>query len=273
MKHRNGIDAEEDPLKNALKARLAEGKACMNGWLSIPSGLSAEVMARAGWHSITVDLQHGVQDYLSMVECFQALGAYPVTPMVRVPWNEPGIIGKVLDAGAWGVICPMVNSAEEARALVSACLYPPHGARSNGPVRAGGYGEPGSLYQSFANDELIILPMIETRKGVENLEEILNVPGISGAYVGPSDMGLSFGLSPTLDREEPAILAIYERIIQETAKRGQVCGLHNGTPAYAARMIELGFRIVTITSDATLLGKIAQDTVKQIRAAASGLAD
>ncbi|MBY5406431.1 2,4-dihydroxyhept-2-ene-1,7-dioic acid aldolase [Rhizobium leguminosarum] len=245
----------------------------MNGWLGIPSGYSAEVMARAGWHSITVDLQHGIQDYLSMVECFQAIGAYPVTPMVRVPWNEPGIIGKVLDAGAWGVICPMVNTAKEAQALVSACLYPPNGTRSNGPARAGGYGEPGNLYQSFANDELLILPMIETRDAIDNLDEILNVPGISGVYVGPSDMGLSFGLSPTLDREEEEILAIYRRIVTETRKRGLFCGLHNGAPAYAARMIELGFRIVTITSDATLLGKIAQDTVKQIRAASGGLAD
>jgi 4-hydroxy-2-oxoheptanedioate aldolase len=243
----------------------------MNGWLSIPSGLSAEIMARAGWHSITVDLQHGVQDYRSMVECFHAIGAYPVTPMVRVPWNEPGIIGKVLDAGAWGVICPMVSSAEEARALVSACLYPPHGARSNGPVRAGGYGEPGSIYQNFANDELMILPMVETRKGVENLEEILDVPGISGVYVGPSDMGLAFGLSPTLDREEAEILDIYERIVKETEKRKQICGLHNGAPAYAARMIELGFRIVTITSDATLLDKVAKDAVNQIRTAVGGL--
>jgi 4-hydroxy-2-oxoheptanedioate aldolase len=115
--------------------------------------------------------------------------------------------------------------------------------------------------------------MIETRQGVENLEQILDVPGISGVYIGPSDMGLAFGLSPTLDREEEAILSIYERIVRETTKRNQICGIHNGSPAYAARMIQLGFRIVTITSDATLLDKIAKDTVKQIRTAVSGLVD
>ena len=259
-------------MKNALKSRLAAGKACLNGWLVIPSGFSAEVMAKAGWHSVTVDLQHGVQDYLTMVQCFQAMGAYPVTPMVRVPWNEPGLVGKALDAGAWGIICPMVNNAEETRALVAACLYPPAGHRSNGPVRAGGYGEGGVLYQSFANDELLIFPMIETKQAVDNLEEILDVPGISGVYVGPSDMGLSFGLSPTLDREEDSILDIYGRIIRETKKRGLVAGLHNGSPAYAARMIALGFRIVTITSDATLLGRIAYETVRQIQAASGDLA-
>ena len=96
---------------NKLKARLKSGKACVNAWLAIPSGFSAEVMAQCGWDSVTVDMQHGVQDYQSMVQCFQAMDKHPITPLVRVPWNEPGIIGKVLDGGAWGVICPMVNNA------------------------------------------------------------------------------------------------------------------------------------------------------------------
>ena len=110
---------------NKLKARLKSGKACVNAWLAIPSGFSAEVMAQCGFDSVTVDMQHGVQDYLSMVQCFQAMDKYPITPLVRIPWNEPGIIGKVLDGGAWGVICPMVNTPAEAKALASACLYPP----------------------------------------------------------------------------------------------------------------------------------------------------
>ena len=125
---------------NHLKRRLQAGKACVNAWLAIPSGFSAEVMAQCGWDSVTVDMQHGVQDYHSMVACFQAMDKHPITPLVRVPWNEPGIIGKVLDGGAWGVICPMVNNVAEAKALVSYALYPPKGKRSNGPIRAGAYG-------------------------------------------------------------------------------------------------------------------------------------
>src|SRR3954466_4261569 len=117
-------------MSNKLKARITAGKAAVNGWLAIPSGFSAEVMAQCGWDSVTVDLQHGVQDYLSMVQCFQAMQSHPVTPMVRVPWNEPGIIGKVLDGGAYGVICPMVNTREEAEKLVSYSKYPPKGVRS-----------------------------------------------------------------------------------------------------------------------------------------------
>ena len=173
---------------NKLRARLKSGKACVNAWLAIPAGFSAEVMAQCGFDSVTVDMQHGVQDYLSLVQCYQAMDRYPITPMVRVPWNEPGIIGKVLDAGAWGVICPMINTPAEAKALANACLYPPKGRRSNGPIRAGAYGE-GTSYQSVANDEVLVIPMIETQEALDNLDGILDVPGISGIYVGPSDLG------------------------------------------------------------------------------------
>ena len=106
-------------LTNNVKKVWASGKAVVNAWLAIPSGFSAEVIAQCGFDSVTVDMQHGVQDYLSMVQCFQAMNGHPVTPMVRVPWNEPGIIGKVLDGGAYGVICPMINTPQEAKNLVS----------------------------------------------------------------------------------------------------------------------------------------------------------
>ncbi len=147
---------------------------------------------------------------------------------MRVPWNEPGIIGKVLDGGAWGVICPMVNTKAEAQRLVEYSLYPPAGKRSNGPIRAAMYGE-ASNYQKIANNEVMVIPMIETQEAIDNIEAILDVPGISGIYVGPSDLGFSMGLTPILDREEPKILGIYEKLIQETKKRGLFAGLHNGT--------------------------------------------
>ena len=247
-----------------LKQRISEGKACVNGWLAIPSGFSAEVMAQCGWDTVTVDMQHGVQDYLSMVQCFQAMQAHPVTPLVRVPWNEPGIIGKVLDGGAMGVICPMVNNAAEAKALADACLYPPMGKRSNGPIRAAMYGE-ASDYQKTANDEILVIPMIETREGIDNIEEILQVPGISGIYIGPSDMGLSLGMIPILDREEPNILAIYEKLLASCKKHGKFAGLHNGSAAYASRMIGMGFQLVTIANDSGLMAKAAKEAVAAVR--------
>jgi 4-hydroxy-2-oxoheptanedioate aldolase len=251
---------------NKLRARLKSGKACVNAWLAIPSGFSAEVMAQCGFDSVTVDMQHGVQDYLSLVQCYQAMDRYPITPMVRVPWNEPGIIGKVLDAGAWGVICPMINTPAEAKALANACLYPPQGRRSNGPIRAAAYGE-GTSYQLVANDEVLVIPMIETQEALDNLDAILDVPGISGIYVGPSDLGFSLGLKPMLDREEPKVLSIYEMLIKATSKRGLFAGVHNLTGTYAARMVDMGFRLVTLANDSGLMARAARAEIAATRKA------
>jgi 4-hydroxy-2-oxoheptanedioate aldolase len=254
-----------------LKARIDAGKASVNGWLAIPSGFSAEVMAQCGWDSVTVDMQHGVQDYQSMVQCFQAMQAHPVTPLVRVPWNEPGIIGKVLDGGAMGVICPMINNAAEAKALASASLYPPMGKRSNGPIRAAMYGE-ASSYQSTANQEILVIAMIETQEGIDNIDEILSVPGISGIYIGPSDMGLSLGMIPILDREEPIILEIYGKLLASCKKHGKFAGIHNGTAAYSARMMTMGFQLCTIANDSGLMARAAREAVGATRKAAGDVA-
>ncbi|MGC1441643.1 MAG: aldolase/citrate lyase family protein [Burkholderiaceae bacterium] len=248
---------------NKLKMRWKEGKAAVNGWLAIPSGFSAEVMAQCGFDSVTVDMQHGVQDYQSMIQCFQAMDSHPVTRMVRVPWNEPGIIGKALDGGAWGVIAPMINTKEQAEALVSACRYPPHGTRSNGPIRHATYGVP-SDYQKTANDEVIVIPMIETNQALENLDAILDVAGLDGIYVGPSDLAFSLGKTPQLDHEDPEILKIYERLISECGKRGIYPGIHCGSAAYAARMIQMGFRLTTIANDSGLMAKAAMEAVGQV---------
>ena len=252
-------------MPNKLKQIWQSGGAAVNGWLAIPNGFSAETMAQAGWDSVTVDLQHGVQDYMSMVGCFQAMQAHPVLPMVRVPWNEPGIVGKVLDAGAYGVICPMVNTVEEARSFVSYCRYPPAGARSNGPIRAGIYGV-STGYQKSAIEEVRCIPMIETREAVANLEAILDVPGVDAVYIGPSDLGFSHGLIPILDREEPEMLAILERVAAEANKRGLAAGVHCGSTAYAKRAIGMGFKLVTVGSDAVFIATGARQVVADMKA-------
>ncbi len=254
-------------MSNNLRRIWGEGRVAVNGWLAIPSGFAAECMAQCGWDTLTVDLQHGVQDYMSMVACFQAIGAHPVTPMVRVPWNEPGIIGKALDGGALGVICPMVNTAAEARAFVGHCKYPPDGARSNGPIRAGMYGDASSGYQATANAECLAIPMVETREAVANLDAILDVPGVAGVYVGPSDLGFSHGLVPKLDREEPEMLAIFARVVAAANARGLHAGLHCGSASYAVRAIDMGFRLVTVMNDSGLMMTAARATTSHIRTA------
>jgi 4-hydroxy-2-oxoheptanedioate aldolase len=240
-------------MSNPVKDAWKQGRAVVNGWLGIPSAFSAELMAKAGFDALTVDMQHGIQDYMSTVACMQAIQAHPVTPLVRVPWLEQGIIGKVLDAGAMGVICPMINTPAEAKALVSACRYAPVGTRSFGPVRAAIYGQGGAYFET-ANDDIAVIAMIETKQALDNLEAILDVPGIDAIYIGPSDLGITLGLPPRLDREEPEVLTIYERLLKEAAKRNIAVGLHNGTPEYALKMIKMGFRFTTISNDAALVG-------------------
>ena len=268
---RNGNGKEYEVAKNNVKKVWAEGKAVVNAWLAIPSGFSAEVIAQCGFDSVTVDMQHGVQDYLSMVQCFQAMNGHPVTPMVRVPWNEPGIIGKVLDGGAYGVICPMINTPQEAKNLVSYAKYPPKGTRSNGPIRSGMYGSAGT-YQQTANDEIVLLPMMETKTAVENMESILDVEGIDGVYIGPSDLGFSYGLVPKLDRDEPEILKIYEKIVKECGKRGLHPGIHCSGADGAVRAINMGFKLVTLSNESGLMMTYAKMQVNQTRKDSGGKA-
>ena len=228
------------------------GKAVVNGWLAIPSGFSAEVMAQCGFDAVTVDMQHGVQDYQSMVQCFQAMQAHPVTPMVRVPWNEPGIIGKVLDAGAMGVICPMINDAAECAAFVQACRYPPDGYRSSGPTRAAIYG--GADYHAKANGEMLTFAMIETAAGLANVEAIVATPGLDGVYIGPSDLSLAMGGPPGQDSQAPSLLAAFDTILAACKARGVRVGVHTNSVAYSQQMIARGFDLVTVGSDTRYLG-------------------
>ena len=258
-------------MANKVKEIWSSGKVVVNAWLAIPSGFSAEVMAQCGFDSVTVDMQHGVQDYMSMVQCFQAMQAHPVTPMVRVPWNEPGIIGKVLDGGAYGIICPMINTKDEAERFVQYAKYPPRGTRSNGPIRAMMYGSAGT-YQTTANDETLCIPMIETKTAVENLESILDVKGVAGIYIGPSDLGFSYGLHPTLDRTEPQILEIYDRIVKACEKRGIYPGIHCSGHAGATLAIQRGFKLVTIMNDSGLLAMSAKSHIAETRKNSGGKA-
>jgi len=250
--------------ENALKRLWQGGGAAVNGWLTIPSSFSAEVMAHAGWDSVTIDMQHGVVDYQAAVTMLQAISTTSAVPLVRVPWNDPSAIMKALDAGAYGVICPMVNSREEAERMVQACRYPPLGYRSSGPVRATLYA--GADYQLHANETVLPFAMIETRTALDRLDEILSTPGLEALYVGPAD--LSFSLTGRYGFDHPEGSALFEAIkhILAAAKRhGVVAGIHTGSPSYAAKMIELGFQLVSITSDSKLLADAARAAVEAAR--------
>jgi 4-hydroxy-2-oxoheptanedioate aldolase len=248
-----------------FKARLFEGEPIVNGWLHLPHGFAAELMAQARWDSLTVDLQHGAHDYASMLSCFQALAIRGVTPLARVPWNDPAWIGRVLDAGAQGIICPMVNTPEEAGRFVAAAQYPPLGSRSFGPIRAALYARTDPSYLVAANEDVVCLAQLETRQALDNLEAILETPGLDGLYIGPNDLAISLGYPPRLEREEPEIHAIYDQVIAAAGRHGRVVALHCDQPAYAKRMLARGFRLVTVGSDAGYISRGARATVAEMR--------
>lgn len=246
---------------NKLKQQWAGGRPAINGWLSIGNAFTAEIMAAQGYDSVTIDAQHGALDYGAVLPMLQAMRASGVTPMVRVPWREPGAIMKALDAGAQGIICPMVNSADEAAEFVSYMRYPPHGQRSFGPTRAavayGGYGV-------AANDEVLALAMIETQQGIDNLDAIAATPGLDGIYIGPADLTLGTQegrLAPGFDREEPEMIELIQRILAACKARGIRACLHCGTPDYAAKAIGWGFDLTTVSGDSRLLAAAAAASV------------
>jgi len=252
---------------NALRQAWAQGRRTANGWLSIPSPFAAEVMAHQGWDSLTVDLQHGLIDYQTAVGMLQAISTTAAVPMVRVPWLEPGILMKVLDAGAYGVICPMVNSAADAELLVRACRYPPRGTRSFGPIRATLYA--GADYARDADRTVLVLAMIETAAALADLDAILAVEGLDGIYVGPSDLSASLGCPPTLDPEVREVVAAIEQIVRRAKAAGLVAGIHTAAPDYARRMHQLGYDFVSIGSDARLLATKSQETLAELRGVAA----
>ena len=250
--------------KNKLKQIFKSGKAVINGWCQIPSSFSAEVMSHMGWDSITIDMQHGVIDYSNALQMLQAISSTDAVPLARVNWNESGQIMKILDAGAYGVICPMVSNREQAEKFAQACMYPPNGYRSYGPIRGLIYG--GSDYAEHANDEILKLAMIETGEALEKLDEIMSTPGIDGIYIGPADLSLAIGEKPGFDKPEghPTHEQILN-IIDHAKKNKLVAGIHNATPEYARKMIDIGFQIVTVGSDKIFMSEGAKSIITKLK--------
>ena len=212
--------------KNKLKQMFKKGEPIINGWLQIPSAYSAEVMVHQGWDSCTIDMQHGVIDYSNALNMLQAISTTDVTPLARVNWNEPGQIMKILDAGCYGVICPMVSNRKESENYLKDCLYPLKGYRSFGPIRGLLYG--GSDYAKHADNEILKLAMIETKEALDKLDEILDTPYLDGIYIGPADLSLAVGEEPGFDRpENKKAYSQILRILEVAKKRNLLAGIHN----------------------------------------------
>jgi 4-hydroxy-2-oxoheptanedioate aldolase len=250
---------------NAALAKWRAGQQTIGGWLSLANTHTAELLANAGFDWLCIDLQHGLLDYRDLLHMLPAISTTATTPIVRVSGNDPKQIMKVLDAGAMGVIVPLVNNRAEAAAAIAACRYPPQGMRSFGPIRAALYG--GRGYAAEANDQIACIAMIETREGIENLEEIVTTPGLGGVYIGPSDLALALGLPPNGDTDEPLHLATVERILQTCKRHGVPAGIHTSSLAYAQLRLAAGFEFVTLGSDAGFMMQAAARDLAAARGA------
>ncbi len=245
-----------------LRELWDRGGVTAGGWCAIPSAFSAELMGRCGFDWVCVDTQHGLVGYDQMALMLQALSITGTPAFVRVPWNTPGDIMKALDAGAQGVIVPMVSSAEEARQAVGACRYPPDGFRSWGPVRAAlgvdGYSP------ATGNRRVVAAVMIETAAGVAAADEIVAVPGVDAVYVGPNDLAVTHGMAPSADTFDERHSQVIRSILAACQRRGIVAGIHCGSVQTALRWREEGFRMLNVTSDAIFLRTAASRVVETL---------
>jgi len=250
--------------KNKLKEIFKQGGSAINGWLQIPNSFTAELMANQNWDSLTLDMQHGVIDYSHAISMLQAISTTDVVPLARVNWNEPGQIMKILDAGAYGIICPMVSNRKEAEKFVQACMYPPKGYRSYGPIRGLVYGGPD--YADEANNEILKFAMIETKESLDNLDEIMQTPGLDGIYIGPADLSLAVGEKPSFDKPEgDPVYEVIMKILDHAQKNKVIAGIQNAQPEYAQKMIKKGFQLVTIGTDQRFMTAAAKSALSIIR--------
>lgn len=231
----------------------------INGWISLNNPFSAEIISHAPFDTLTIDMQHGVSDYATLIPMLQAIAKSHIPVFARVPWLEAGIVQKVLDAGVCGIIAPMINTKEDAQKLTTYCKYPPIGQRSFGPIRAKFVFE--GDYFSLANQQILIFAMIETEEAIKNLDDILQ-EDISGIYIGPADLSASLGATPKFDQEDPKVLQAIAFILQKAKQYGKYAGIHNLSPSYAKKMQAMGFDFLTIGSDAFFMLDAAKKAIE-----------
>lgn len=248
--------------KNTVKEKLSAGKPSVGTWLSLASWLSAEYMAHAGFDWLVVDTEHSPVGFETTVNCFQAICTTDTIPMARVAWNDPMLIKRLLDAGAMGLVVPMVNSPEEAERAVKAMKYPPQGIRSLGGGRASLYG---SDYFAEANNEIAVIIQIEHIDAVKRAEAILSVDGVDACFIGPNDLAGSMGLKPDIHCSHPDHESAVMQTLKSAKKAGKPAGIHCVTTEAVNRRIEQGFQFIAISSDAGILRSATAQILSEIK--------
>jgi 4-hydroxy-2-oxoheptanedioate aldolase len=242
--------------ENPVRTAWAEGRGAITAWLTIANSYNAELYAHEDFDAVTIDVQHGMVSYQQAYEMMQAISTGKPAPFARVPWNDPAAIMKMLDGGAYGIVCPMINNREECERFVGACRYAPTGYRSFGPARGLLHGGPD--YFKHANETIVTLAMIETQPALDNLDEILSVDGLDAIYIGPNDLAISLGYPPAPTPVEQKVIDAVEMVFEKAKKAGVRAGIHVPTGEEARKRVDQGFDFCAISNDARLLSLAAQ---------------
>jgi 2-dehydro-3-deoxyglucarate aldolase/4-hydroxy-2-oxoheptanedioate aldolase len=252
--------------ENRLKRLLKAGKKTAGAWAQLCSPTSAEILCRAGFDWLLIDMEHSPADLQTLVAQLQAMGAYGVAPLVRAPWNDLVWIKRILDAGAYGVMIPSVNTREQAIAAVQACKYPPAGIRGiAGSPRAAGFGRDTSAYLKRANDEILVILQVETPQAIENLDAIGKVPGVDALFIGPMDLSTSMGhLGNPAHPEVQAAIATVEA---KAKALGMPLGTISAGWEQAKMLYDRGYQLITLLSDVILLSKASAEALTKFREA------
>lgn len=257
---------------NLAKRLLKEGKPAVGTFLSLGSPLAAEWLAHLGFDWLNIETEHSAIDVTLAQSMLQAISTTDVTPLVRVPWADPQPIKRALDAGAYGIFVPTVQTREEAQVCIDAMRYPPVGKRGMGGSRRTLYG--GEDYVERANEEILAILMIETAEGVKNADDILSVPGVDACFVGPNDLSASLGLKPSINPMDPIYEEALAKILAACQRHGVAPGVHTGAPEQSNRRIEQGFQLIALNGDGGFMANAAQEQLGAVnrgaRATAAG---
>jgi 4-hydroxy-2-oxoheptanedioate aldolase len=249
-------------MENSIKAKWSEGKAITNAWVSIPNAWTSEILANLSFDVLTIDAQHGLAtDLGTILPMLQAIHGTSAVPFVRLPSAEPAFAMRMLDAGVQGLICPMINTAQDTENFVKATKYYPRGNRSFGPTRAGLLYE--KDYFQNANNQTVTMAMIETPSALKNIKDIVKTPDLDGLYVGPWDLSISLGYKKHADFDDPSFWDIMIEIAETAKFAGLNVGIHAGNPSNAQKFIKIGYTFVTILNDSSALKNIGQQTLNE----------
>jgi 4-hydroxy-2-oxoheptanedioate aldolase len=257
---------------NVVRAKLKRGEPSIGTWLVLPDPLAARLIGRVGFDWLTVELEHAPINLETAAQSFVAIAAGGTVPLVRVPWNSAENIKRVLDNGAWGVIVPMVNSRAEAQAVVAAARYQPLGERSvGGQLHAVSFDTDPATYYARANDEILVVVMMEHVRAIQNADAILSVPGVDAFFIGPNDLTQSMGRAPVFESDDPEFVGALKHLREVGKKYGVASGIHVADAEAAVRRRAEGFQMIAIASEAGLMLAKACETITALGLGRAGI--